>query len=150
MLYANKKAFTMIELVFVIVVLGILASVAIPRFAVTRQDAQLAKAKSDVAAIRSAIISERQTRLFRGQSGFISAIDNGATNAEGQTIFDGNGTSVLLQYGIVTSASNGHWMRTDGDEYTYTVAIGTAVFDYTKATGTFDCVDSTVCSILTD
>lgn len=32
----NKKAFTMIELVFVIVVLGILAGIAIPRLAVSR------------------------------------------------------------------------------------------------------------------
>ena len=34
-----KKAFTMIELVFVIVVIGILASVAIPKLSATRSDA---------------------------------------------------------------------------------------------------------------
>lgn len=34
-----KKAFTMIELIFVIVILGILASVAIPRLMATRDDA---------------------------------------------------------------------------------------------------------------
>ena len=37
-----KKAFTMIELIFVIVILGILASVAIPRLAGTRTDAEIA------------------------------------------------------------------------------------------------------------
>ncbi len=37
-----KKAFTMIELVFVIVILGILASVAIPKLAATRDDAEVA------------------------------------------------------------------------------------------------------------
>ncbi len=36
-----KKAFTMIELVFVIVILGILASVAIPKLAATRDDAEI-------------------------------------------------------------------------------------------------------------
>jgi general secretion pathway protein G len=36
-----KKAFTMIELVFVIVILGILASVAIPRLSATRDDAEV-------------------------------------------------------------------------------------------------------------
>ena len=36
-----KKAFTMIELIFVIVIIGILASVAIPRLAATRDDAQV-------------------------------------------------------------------------------------------------------------
>ena len=37
-----KKGFTMIELIFVIVILGILASVAIPRLAGTREDAEIA------------------------------------------------------------------------------------------------------------
>ena len=36
----NQKAFTMIELVFVIVIIGILAAVAIPRLATNRDDAE--------------------------------------------------------------------------------------------------------------
>ena len=36
-----KKGFTMIELIFVIVILGILASVAVPRIARTREDAEI-------------------------------------------------------------------------------------------------------------
>ena len=36
-----KKGFTMIELIFVIVILGILASVAVPRLASTREDAEI-------------------------------------------------------------------------------------------------------------
>ena len=38
----SKNAFTMIELIFVIVILGILAAVAIPKLAVTRNDAKIA------------------------------------------------------------------------------------------------------------
>ena len=56
-----KKGFTMIELIFVIVILGILASVAIPRLAATREDAEIATTianlrtlLSDAAAYRAA------------------------------------------------------------------------------------------------
>lgn len=38
-----KKAFTMIELVFVIVILGILASLAIPKLVATKDDAEVTK-----------------------------------------------------------------------------------------------------------
>ena len=43
-----KKGFTMIELIFVIVILGILASVAIPRLAGTREDAEISTAVANL------------------------------------------------------------------------------------------------------
>ena len=52
----KKNAFTMIELVFVIVILGILAAVAVPRLAASRDDAHIAKGRADVASIRSGIL----------------------------------------------------------------------------------------------
>ena len=48
-----KKGFTMIELIFVIVILGILASVAIPRLAGTRADAEVATAVANIRTILS-------------------------------------------------------------------------------------------------
>jgi prepilin-type N-terminal cleavage/methylation domain-containing protein len=39
MFTSSKKAFTMIELIFVIVIIGILSAVAIPKLSATREDA---------------------------------------------------------------------------------------------------------------
>ena len=63
---ASKKAFTVIELIFVIVVIGILAAVAMPRFAATRDDALITRGMATLASVRSAIATERQKRILRG------------------------------------------------------------------------------------
>ena len=52
-----KKGFTMIELIFVIVILGILASVAIPRLAATREDAEISAAVANLRTLISDINS---------------------------------------------------------------------------------------------
>jgi len=131
----NRRAFTMIELVFVIVILGILAAIAVPRFAATRDDAHVAKARSTIAAVQSAIVTERQQRLFRGQNRWITSLHVTSQTAE---IFDGNGTNELLTYPVKTGTSKGSW-SVNGNSYTFNLGSRSATFDYNASTGTFAC-----------
>jgi len=57
-----KQAFTMIEIIFVIVILGILAVVAVPRFAATRQDAKVSLIAQNVTIAASEIASYAATK----------------------------------------------------------------------------------------
>ncbi len=60
----NRKGFTLIELLIVVVIIGILAAIAIPKFANTKEKAVLAGMKSDLRNLvtaQEAYFSDNQT-----------------------------------------------------------------------------------------
>ncbi len=136
-----KKAFTMIELVFVIVVIGILATIAMPKLSATRDDAALAKAKNTVASVRSAISQEAQRRQLAGDYTLIKNVGGKIRLYEKPIFdfFDGNSSGQrVLEYPLVSCKDNkskGCWVRYD-DENGYGVywyfspvsSMGRAIF----------------------
>jgi prepilin-type N-terminal cleavage/methylation domain-containing protein len=60
---SNRKGFTLIELLIVVVIIGILAAIAIPKFANTKEKAYVAAMKSDLknlATAQEAYFSDNQ------------------------------------------------------------------------------------------
>lgn len=134
----KRKAFTMIELVFVIVVLGILASIAIPKLNVTRTDAQMTRGMNDVSVIRSSIITTRSENLLKGDATFPPL----EKNTGDDMLFDG-----VLDYPIKEKAANSNngWTTKKegngvGKKYTLTIDGAAVEFDYSNTTGIFTCV----------
>jgi len=106
MVIKTQKAFTMVELIFVIIIIGILSAIAVPKFSQTAELAYVSKAESVVATLRSVIATERQKRILRGVTPLAEI-----TNTE---------AVALLAYGIDNS-----WSTTGTNQFTYTVPGGT-------------------------
>ena len=88
----NKKGFTLIELLIVVVIIGILASIAIPKFANTKDKAYVAQMKSD---LRNLATYEEQYAADNGGAYFggtatMAAPLQGFTPSQNVTIVESN------------------------------------------------------------
>ena len=72
-----KKSFTLLEIIFVISVLAILSSVAIPKFIDSLNSANILKVRSDISMIRSNIIQYKEDKLLKASiATYPTSIDN--------------------------------------------------------------------------
>jgi len=86
---SNRKGFTLIELLIVVVIIGILAAIAIPKFANTKEKAYVAAMKSDLknlATSQEAYFSDYQTyttTLTAAQFNASTSVNVSVTSASG-------------------------------------------------------------------
>lgn len=93
MLTNNKKGFTLIELLIVVVIIGILAAIAIPKFAATKDKAKLASVKTDLRNIMTA------------QEAYFSDAGAGYTSALTSTVFAPSAGNTFTTVGSAASFS---------------------------------------------
>ena len=105
----NRKGFTLIELLIVVVIIGILAAIAIPKFANTKGKAYIASMKSDLRNLVTAEEAYFADSVKYSQN--VTGLVGGAcpVPAAGQV----NWCPTIGNTAVVTSAApNGNWSAT--------------------------------------
>jgi general secretion pathway protein G len=125
----SRKAFTLVELVMVIVIIGLLAAVVVPKFGDMKTEAQNAAEKATVAGIRSGIKLAHMTSLAKGTDAYPATLDSAANGAasEAKPLF-----TEVIEDGI----SDPNWEKLGSGSYRY---IPTGIqYTYDQSTGKFN------------
>jgi prepilin-type N-terminal cleavage/methylation domain-containing protein len=102
----SRKGFTLIELLIVVVIIGILAAIAIPKFANTKEKAYVASMKSDLRNLVTA-----QEAYFSDWTTYTSSLTNlNASSSSGVTLnipsVAGSGWYATARHNATTKTCN--------------------------------------------
>ena len=147
-----KKAFTLIELIFVIVIIGVLASVAIPKFKNLTTHAKSSGVKSVVTSIQSSIDNIHGQWIINDNYNWKCKKDNSiGLNEQGypEKLDSGSGENNLFKCVLKIpipacsdGKTNGCWKEEEDKKYSYYYSSSKVLkIEYNATNGTLDCLN---------
>ena len=145
----SGQAFTLVELVIVIAIVGILAAIAIPRFIDIRNEAYISQRDGIVGAVRAGILTvASKNQVNQGAGTFPPELESvwltigtvGGLSHAGATACNTNPCFELIMEG---GYSDTHWTEQNGLTYVFDSPTGAGpvfgdkTYTYTPTTGTF-------------
>ncbi len=140
-----KKSFSLLEVIFVILLISIISVIAFPKLFLNITNASYVKIQSDIALIRSSIIQNRNENIISGKGeAYIPFLDNAKVDTSGEKLFFGYENNVLLKYPVVSTSSSeknsGKWIKSSNFHYAVFInSIEKIKFTYNPTQGTFNC-----------
>ncbi len=127
-----KQAFSIIEIIFTIVVISIILMVAVPKFENTFQTTHMNQIKTTIVLIREGIVRENSKLILQNNTSSLNTLDN-----DDNYLF-----SKVLRTPVQSSKKQkiNSWTKISSTSYrVYIDDTQSVIFNYDTTTQSFDC-----------
>ena len=133
-----KKAFSILEIIIVIVIVSIILSFAVSKFDLINQNTNLTKLKADIALIQNGITNLKKQKVLQNNYDEVDILDDASVLTKDEKLF-----SKVLQYPIIstnqTLKQKAHWYKKSSKEYVFVLSSSDEVL-FELEESVFSCI----------
>ena len=120
------KGFSLLEIIIVIVLIAIITSFAVPKFANMNYNTNISILKSQLALIQNGIVKHKSKNILLSNNQEISSLDEATSNSSGEKLF-----SKVIDFSIIstnnTKKESGMWAKISNNSYTFYLSTGESI-----------------------